>query len=125
MMISVLIRINPFGDLARERKERQVMGENRNHASIVIKDQETSVIEDSYLVAALVTLDPSITYSPIVEAGGKVLFRVHGKISDDMGRLYAGEAASLAMYISNLKACRSAIFALRNSGSRSSRNRSF
>lgn len=101
------------------------MGENRRHTSITVKDQETSIIEDSYLVAALVTLDPSITYSPVLEAGGKVLFRVHGRIADDMGRLFSGESASLTTYISNLKACRSAIFALRNSTSRSPRNRNF
>ncbi len=82
--------------------------------SIIIKDQETSIIEDSYLVAALVTLDPSIKYTPVQGGDGKVSFQVHGKISDEMGRLFSGESASLSTYINNLKACRSAIFALRS-----------
>ena len=87
---------------------------NREHASIIIKGQDSSIIEDTYLLAALVTFDPSIKYSPRRDAEGKVSFEVQGKISDDMGRLYAGETASLKTYISNLKALRSAIFALRS-----------
>ena len=48
-----------------------------------------------------------------------VVFEVEGEIADNMGLLYAGEAAPLTAYISNLKALRSAIFALRST----SRNR--
>lgn len=91
--------------------------------AIIIKDQETSIIEDSYLVAALVTLDPSIKYTPVQGTDGKVSFQVHGKISDEMGRLFSGESASLSTYINNLKACRSAIFALRSNQGRGSRFR--
>lgn len=91
--------------------------------SIIVQDQETSFIEDSYLVAALVTLDPTITYKPVQGGDGKVLFQVHGKIADEMSRVFSGESASLATYISNLKACRSAIFALRSSSGRHPRNR--
>lgn len=91
------------------------MEAGKRFKSIIIKDQETSIIEDSYLVAALVTLDPTIKYKPVQGADGKVSFQVQGKISDEMGRIYSGESASLSTYISNLKACRSAIFALRSS----------
>ena len=84
------------------------------HTSIVIKSQTTSIIEDTYLLAALLTFDPSIKYNPRRDANGKVSFEVEGKISDEMGRLSAGETASLKTYISNLKSLRSAIFALKS-----------
>ena len=90
----------------------------KQHTSIVIKSQTTSIIEDTYLLAALLTFDPSIKYNPLRDAAGKVSFEVEGKISDEMGRLYAGETAPLKTYISNLKALRSAIFALKSSGRR-------
>ena len=88
--------------------------QNRRYTSVIIKDQDTAIIEDTYLVAALVTFDPSITYTPVLDAAGKVSFEVRGGIADRMGQLYAGDAASLKTYISNLKMLRSAIFALRS-----------
>jgi len=93
------------------QKEQAV--ENR-HSAIVIKGQNTSIIEDTYLLAALITFDPSITYYPRRDSAGNVSFEVKGEISDKMGRLYAGETASLKTYIANLKTLRSAIFALKN-----------
>ena len=87
---------------------------SKRHTSITIVDQETSIIEDTYLLAALLTFDPSIKYSPLRDSSGKVSFKVQGRIADEMGRLYAGETAPLQTYISNLKTLRSAIFALRS-----------
>lgn len=87
------------------------------HSAIIIKNQNTSIIEDTYLLAALLTFDPSIKYYPKRDITGNVTFEVTGKISDKMGLLYSGEMASLKTYISNLKTLRSAIFALKNSSS--------
>lgn len=87
---------------------------NKEHTSIIIKNQNTSIIEDTYLLAALLTFDPTITYYPVQDGQGKVSFEVHGKIADNMGRLYAGDTAPLQSYISNLKTLRSAIFALKS-----------
>jgi hypothetical protein len=92
--------------------------QNKRFTSITIKDLETSIIEDTYLLAALVTFDPTIKYSPLQDPSGKVSFEVYGKIADKMGQLYAGDSASLKTYISNLKTLRSAIFALRSTHQR-------
>ena len=94
------------------------LAQSKRFTSIIIQDQETSIIEDTYLLAALVTFDPTLRYSPLQDPSGKVSFEVHGKIADKMGQLYAGDAASLKAYISNLKMLRSAIFALRSSHQR-------
>ncbi len=88
--------------------------ENRKHSLLVVTGQNTSIIEDTYLLAALLTFDPNITYKPRRESNGKVSFEVNGKISTEMGKLYAGETAPLQTYIRNLKALRSKIFALRS-----------
>lgn len=95
--------------------EQQV---TNKHSTIIIKDQTTSIIEDTYLLAALLTFDPSIQYSPRRDITGNVSFEVSGRIADKMGRYYAGETASLKTYISNLKALRTAIFAMKNSRGR-------
>lgn len=100
--------MHPGGD-----KKEQGMG--KKHSDIIIKNQNTSIIEDTYLLAALLTLDPSITYFPKRDKLGNVSFEVTGKISDKMGQLYSGEMAPLKTYIANLKRLRSAIFALKNS----------
>ena len=88
---------------------------NREHTAITIKSQQRSIIEDTYLLAALLTFDPTIRYTPFKDENGNVAFEVHGRIADKMGRLYAGETASLKAYISNLKTLRSKIFALKSS----------
>jgi hypothetical protein len=85
------------------------------HSAVIIKNQTTSIIEDTYLLAALLTFDPSIKYYPKRDSTGNVSFEVIGKISDKMGLLYSGEMASLKTYIANLKMLRSVIFALKNS----------
>jgi hypothetical protein len=87
---------------------------NNDQASFIIKSQNSSIIEDTYLLAALLTFDPSISYQPVRREDGKISFEVHGRIANEMGRLYAGETASLSTYIKNLKTLRSAIFNLRN-----------
>jgi hypothetical protein len=82
------------------------------------RDEETvAYIEDTYLLAALVTYDPSITYTPVMDRAGRVAFEVSGDMSPLIGKLYAGERAPLNTYISNLKALRSAIFAMKKAGS--------
>lgn len=89
---------------------------SNKHSAIIIKSQTLSIIEDTYLLAALLTFDPSISYYPKKDsATGNVSFEVKGKISDKMELLYAGETAPLKTYIANLKSLRSAIFALKNS----------
>ena len=88
---------------------------NRKHAAIICKSQNISIIEDTYLLAALLTFSPDITYQPIIDRDGNVCFEVHGSIADDMGRFYTGEAASLVTYIKNLKSLRSTIFVLKRS----------
>lgn len=94
-------------------KKEQQMG--KKHSDIIIKNQSTSIIEDTYLLAALLTFDPSITYYPKRDGSGNVSFEVTGRIADEMGRFYSGETAPLQTYITNLKRLRSAIFALKNS----------
>jgi hypothetical protein len=89
--------------------------QSKRYNSITIIDQETSIIEDTYLIAALLTFDPTINYVPLQDPSGKVSFEVYGKIADGMGQFYAGDAASLKTYIRNLKMLRSAVFALRSS----------
>lgn len=82
----------------------------------IITGENTSIIEDVYLLAALLTFDPGITYSPRYDKiSGRVAFEVHGRISEPMRRYYAGEVASLKTYIGHVKVLRSAVFALKNS----------
>ncbi len=82
------------------------------------KDEEAvAYIEDTYLLAALITYDPSIKYTPVMDRGGRVAFEVRGNTAPLIGKLYAGEGAPLTSYISNLKALRSAIFAMKKAGS--------
>lgn len=100
-------------DLADSAKKEQSM--SNKHSAIIIKSQNVSIIEDTYLLAALLTFDPSISYYPKRDSTGNVSFEVKGKISDKMELLYAGETAPLKTYIANLKSLRSAIFALKNS----------
>jgi hypothetical protein len=95
---------------------------SKRHTAINFVDQETSIIEDTYLLAALLTFDPTLSYSPRRDEAGKVSFEVHGRIADNMGRFYSGEDAPLKTYIGNLKALRSAIFALRGSNPQRTRN---
>ena len=90
----------------------------RKHASIIINGQDSAVLEDTYLLAALLTFDPTLKYCPVWDGAGKVVFEVNGRIADMMGRLYAGEEAPLTSYIRHLKALRSAIFALRSCAKR-------
>jgi len=82
----------------------------------IITGEDTSIIEDVYLLAALITFDPGITYSLRYDkVSGRVAYEVHGRISEPMRRYYAGEVASLKTYIGHVKALRSAAFALKNS----------
>ena len=92
---------------------RDQMG-TRDDIPIIIKNNNTSIIEDAYLVAALVTLDPNVVYYPILNKTGRVAFEVKGVISDKLERLYAGETAPLEAFIGNHKKLRAAIFKLKN-----------
>ena len=49
---------------------------NRKHAAIICKSQNISIIEDTYLLAALLTFSPDITYQPIINRDGNVCFEV-------------------------------------------------
>lgn len=81
---------------------------------IIVKNLNTSIIEDAYVVAALVTLDPKLIYYPVLNDRGRVAFEVKGEITDKLQRLYGGEAACLEAFISNLKKLRASIFKLKN-----------
>ncbi|MBT0652039.1 hypothetical protein [Geomobilimonas luticola] len=82
----------------------------------IITGENTSIIEDIYLLAALITFDPRITYSLRYDkVSGRVAYEVHGRVSEPMRRYYAGEVASLKTFIGHVKALRSAAFALKNS----------
>lgn len=82
----------------------------------IITGENTSIIEYIYLLAALITFDPGITYSLRYDkTSGRVAYEVHGRISEPMRRYYAGEVASLKTFIGHVKALRSAAFALKNS----------
>jgi len=82
----------------------------------IINENGLSLIEDTYLLAALMTFEPSISCKPRWNESGKVVFEVLGPISDGMRRYFAGEQASLSKYASTLKFLRSSIFAMRKSG---------
>jgi len=84
------------------------------HNKVIFIDNQTSIVEDTYLLAALITFDPTISYSPVKNANGKIAFEVKGRISDNMGKMYQGEMAPLNTYVSNLKSLRSIIFAMKN-----------
>jgi hypothetical protein len=98
---------------------------------VIINGENISVIEDTYLLAALLTFDPSISCIPIWNENGKVVFEVEGSISEGMRRYFSGEPAPLSVYTSKLKYIRSSIFSMRKSsasyrkGLRESFNRSF
>ncbi|SNB47909.1 hypothetical protein [Geobacter sp. DSM 9736] len=87
---------------------------NREHVPIIVKNSTTSIIEDAYLVAALMTFDPDVVCYPILNSSGRVAFEVKGQIADKLERLYSGESASLEAFISNLKKLRASIFKLKN-----------
>jgi hypothetical protein len=89
---------------------------NQETVPFVVKSQNMTVIEDTYLLAALLTFAPGLSYVPRRNADGRISFLVTGRIADEMGRLYAGEAAPLKDYIANLKALRAKIFALKGAG---------
>ena len=80
--------------------------------------QKVSIIEDTYLLAAMVTFDPSIRYFPVLDQMGRVAFEVHGSTGTVLAKLYDGESAPITTYISNLKALRSAIFAMKKTSGR-------
>lgn len=86
----------------------------RDDIPIIVKNNNTSIIEDAYLVAALVTLDPNVVYYPVLNKTGRVAFEVKGSISDKLERLYSGEPAPLEAFIGNHKKLRAAIFKLKN-----------
>ncbi|MBT0664622.1 hypothetical protein KI809_09960 [Geobacter pelophilus] len=82
---------------------------------VIINGKNLSVIEDTYLLAALMTFEPSITCTPFWNEKGKVAFEVAGPISEGMRRYFSGEQASLAIYTSKLKYLRASIFAMKQS----------
>lgn len=101
------------------------------YSPVIINGKNMSVIEDTYLLAALMTFEPSISCTPFWNESGKVAFEVAGPISDGMRRYFSGEQASLSTYTTKLKYLRSSIFAMRKSsvsyqrGLHQSFNRSF
>lgn len=85
----------------------------RARAPFFITGSDTSIIEDTYLLAALLTFDPTISYQPLKDRSGYIAFEVKGRIADAMGRFYANESTPLGQYITNLKRLRATIFALK------------
>ncbi len=86
----------------------------RVRAPFVMTGKDSSIIEDTYLLAALLTFDPSISYTPLRDRSGYVAFEVRGRIADAMGRYYANEQTPIGQYIANLKRLRATIFALKS-----------
>jgi hypothetical protein len=82
---------------------------------VIINGKNLSVIEDTYLLAALMTFEPSISCTPFWDERGKVVFEVTGPISEGMRRYFSGEHASLSIYTSKLKYLRASIFAMKQS----------
>ncbi|GAM11746.1 hypothetical protein OR1_04064 [Geobacter sp. OR-1] len=82
---------------------------------VIINGKNLSIIEDTYLLAALMTFEPSISCTPFWNESGKVVFEVAGPISEGMRRYFSGEQASLVVYTAKLKFLRSSIFSLRKS----------
>ena len=95
------------------------------HLPIVVKNHNTSIIEDAYLVAALVTFDPTLVYYPVLNERGRVAFEVKGEIADNLQRLYAGDSACLEAFIANLKKLRASIFKLKNAYKRNHSEKSW
>jgi hypothetical protein len=89
---------------------------------VIMNGQNQSIIEDTYLLAALMTFEPSISFDLIWNDRGKVVFAVEGPISDGMQRYFSGEQAPLSIYTSKLKYLRSSIFAMRKSSVHSTDN---
>lgn len=87
----------------------------RVRAPFFITGNDSSIIEDTYLLAALLTFDPGISYKPLRDRSGYVAFEVKGRIADAMGRYYANESTPIEQYITNLKRLRATIFALKSS----------
>jgi hypothetical protein len=85
------------------------------YSPVIVNGQNQSIIEDTYLLAALMTFDPSISFNLVWNDCGKVVFEVEGPISEGMRRYYSGEPAPLAKYTSTLKFLRSSIFAMKKS----------
>jgi len=83
-------------------------------APFVMTGTDSSVIEDTYLLAALLTFDPAISYKPLKDRSGYIAFEVRGRIADAMGRYYANEQTPIGQYIANLKRLRATIFALKS-----------
>ncbi len=83
-------------------------------APFLITGNDTSIIEDTYLLAALLTFDPTISYRARRDRSGYIAFEVKGRIADAMGRYYANESTPIGLYITNLKRLRATIFALKN-----------
>jgi hypothetical protein len=73
-----------------------------------------AIIEDTYLLAAMITFDPDLSWLPTTTGAETVGFCVSGRIADAMGRYFKGEAAPLQQYSTNLKRLRSSIFAYRH-----------
>ncbi len=87
---------------------------SRVRAPFLITGNDTSIIEDTYLLAALLTFDPTISYKPLRDRSGYIAFEVKGRIADAMGRYYANESTPIGQYITNLKKLRTTIFALKS-----------
>ena len=84
-------------------------------------DAHEAIMEDSYMLAAMITLDPDLTWAPQPISVDRFGFRVKGGIADAMGRFLKGETAPLQLYCANLKMLRAAIFASRQKQVRSRR----
>lgn len=89
---------------------------------VIMNGNNQSIIEDTYLLAALMTFEPSISFNLVWNDSGKVVFAVEGPISEGMNRYFSGEQAPLSIYTSKLKYLRSSIFAMRNSSRNTSGN---
>jgi hypothetical protein len=77
-----------------------------------VHGQAAAIIE-THMLAALLTIEPTIDYEPVVGGDGKVHFAVHDPCSEAFARLNADEPASILAYMDNLNKLRDIIFAIK------------
>lgn len=101
-------------DRSGQQQGRVVSFPARSHARRIYAAGHGTIIE-THMLAALLTIEPTIEYEPVVGGDGKVHFAVHVSCSEAFARLHADEPASLLAYMDNLNRLRDIIFALKKS----------
>ena len=72
------------------------------------------IVDDVYLLAAILTFAPETPYRLWSSEQGRVVFRVWDDLAEPFRRLDAGEEVPLDAYINKLKTLRSEVFAFKS-----------